>query len=79
MQATLKRISRNPAKNRTVVVNPINKRMIKLDLAMIECLLDGEPVECEDIVIIPADDLIKAHERAVSIRALRTPEPDFHL
>ncbi len=55
------------------------KPVIRLDLASVFCLLDGESVEKDDAVIHPADDLLKAHERAVALRDLRFPEPEFHL
>lgn len=55
------------------------KPIFKLDLSMVECLLDGETVELDSIVIVPADDLVEAHKRSVKLRDLRTPEPEFHL
>ncbi len=59
--------------------SPNEKPMITVDLAMVECLLDGEAVETDKYVIVPADDLIEAHKRAVHLHELRTPEPEFHL
>jgi len=50
-----------------------------MNLAMVECLLDAEVVELDSIVIIPSDELIDAHKRAVALRDVRTPEPEFHL
>ncbi len=55
------------------------KSIVKLDLSMVECLLDGEAIELENIVLIPADDLVEAHRKAVALHNLRTPEPEFHL
>ncbi len=55
------------------------KPVVRLDLASVFCLLDGESVEKDDIVIHPAEDLIKAHDRSVRLRELRSPEPEFHL
>lgn len=62
-----------------VTPSPSEKPIITLDLAMVECLLDGEVVETEKFVIVPADDLIEAHQRSVHFHELRTPEPEFHL
>ncbi len=59
--------------------NSAIKPVIKLDLSMVECLLDGEAVELDSIVIIPENDLVEAHKRSVKLRDLRTPEPEFHL
>lgn len=59
-------------------VHPM-KPVIILDLASVMCLLDGEAVEMEDILIAPADDVLKAHKRAAIMQHLRKPEPEFHL
>ena len=55
------------------------KPVVMLDLASVFCLLDGESVESEQVIIHPADDLLKAHDRSVALRDLRCPEPEFHL
>jgi hypothetical protein len=60
-------------------LNPAIKSKIKLNLAMVECLLDGEAVELDHTVVVPDDDLIDAHRRAVTLQNLRRPEPEFHL
>lgn len=60
-------------------LNTAKKTVIRLDLAMVECLLDGEAVEFENVTIVPSDDLIAAHERSVRLHNLRSVEPEFHL
>ncbi len=55
------------------------KRVIIMDLASVLCLLDGEAVETDNLVIAPADDLVKAHKLASIKQHMRKPEPEFHL
>jgi hypothetical protein len=52
---------------------------ISIDLAAIECLLDGEIIEVDNIVLMPATDLIAAHDRTIELLNRRQFEPDFHL
>ena len=55
------------------------KNVLILDMTSLMCLLDGEAVELEDVVIAPGDDVLKAHRLAVAKSHLRKPEPEFHL
>ncbi len=55
------------------------KTRIAIDLAAVGCLLDGEIIEVDNIVLMPADDLIAAHDRTVELLNRRQVEPEFHL